>query len=77
MSLEKLISTAVENFISEEDKLEISEFEELYKSLDESRKSHIIKLLLGKGVITKDKNGKLSKASPEAAKKALGDKLGK
>jgi len=40
--------------------------------LDESRKSHIVKILLGKGIITKDeKTGKIKRGDPDKVKDAL------
>lgn len=44
--------------------------------LEESRKSHIVKILLGKGIISKDeKTGKIKKGDPSKVKDAL-SKLG-
>lgn len=55
-----------ENASKEENENELVEefdnFEELYSSLDESHKSHIIAVLLGKGLIKKKDNGKFTKA---------------
>lgn len=68
-----------ENTSEEENENELSEefgdfgklFEELYSSLDESHKSHIISVLLGKGLIKKKDDGKFTKAPKSEVNKII------
>lgn len=72
IDMNKRIKEALDSYISEQERQDVNSFEEFYNELDESRKSHIVKILLGKGIITKDeKTGKISKGDPEKVKAAL------
>ena len=61
LNINELIDNAVENYLSEEDKELLQSWDEFYNTLDETRKSNIVRILIGNGVLVKGDNGKLQK----------------
>ena len=74
-SIDDIICSVLLNIANEEDKNLVHMFDELYKNLEESPRSNLVKILIGHGAIKKE-NGKLVKDGAKIAevKKNLGIK---
>ena len=70
-SIKAKINEAVESYISESEKNLIVQWENLYNEFDESQKSHLVAILIGKGIITKTPDGKLTAGDPEQVRQAF------
>lgn len=73
IDLDRIIKENLEASQAKEDAELVRMFDEMYSELEESRKSNLVRILIGHGAITKE-NGKLIKKKREGNKvlKGLG-----
>lgn len=73
IDIDRIIKENLENVKTQEDAELVRMFDEMYSELEESRKSNLVRILIGHGAITKE-NGKLIKKKREGNKvlKGLG-----
>lgn len=75
MDLNKLIKDKINDaataYISENEKNLVVQWEELYNKFDESQKSHLVAVLIGKGIIEKTSDGRLTIGDQEKVRQAF------
>lgn len=76
INVDELINKAVESYLDEEDKELLKSWDEFYNELDETRKSNIVRILIGNGVLLKGDNGKLVKGPNYKKHKSILKKTG-
>lgn len=77
VDIQNIINEHLEKVNEEEDRQLVQQFEEAFNELEESRKSNLIRILIGQGAMEKTKDGKLKVTSKRKANKIVKNITGK